>query len=32
MAAQAAQVAQQTNGVKGVNNKLMVANSTGSAY
>jgi hyperosmotically inducible periplasmic protein len=32
MAAQAAQVAQQTNGVKGVNNKLMVANSAGSAY
>jgi hypothetical protein len=32
MAAQAAQVAQQTNGVKSVNNKLMVANSTGSAY
>ncbi len=32
MAAQAAQVAQQTNGVKSVNNKLMVANSTGSSY
>ena|SRR5579862_2092612 len=31
MAAQAAQVAQQTNGVKSVNNRLMVANSTGSA-
>jgi len=32
MAAQAAQVAQQTNGVKSVNNRLMVANSTGSSY
>ena len=32
MAAQAVQVAQQTNGVKGVNNRLMVANSTGSTY
>jgi osmotically-inducible protein OsmY len=32
MAAQAAKVAQQTNGVKSVNNKLMVANSIGSAY
>ena len=32
MAAQAAQVAQQTNGVKGVNNRLMVANSAGSSY
>ncbi|MGA8643788.1 BON domain-containing protein [Candidatus Binatus sp.] len=32
MAAQAAQVAQQTNGVKSVNNRLLVANSTGSAY
>jgi hyperosmotically inducible periplasmic protein len=31
MAAQAAQVAQQTDGVKSVDNKLMVANSTGSA-
>jgi hypothetical protein len=32
MAAQAAQVAQQTNGVKSVNNRLMVANSAGSSY
>ena len=31
MAAQAAQVAQQTNGVKSVNNRLMVANSAGSS-
>lgn len=32
MATQAAQVAQQTNGVKSVNNRLMVANSAGSSY
>jgi osmotically-inducible protein OsmY len=32
MAAQAAQVAQQTNGVKSVDNRLMVATSAGSSY